>query len=52
VAGAIKDAMRKYRDNQIPANHIEEFLAHYTRENLTQKLMHIVEERLMQRIKK
>lgn len=49
VAAAIKDAMMKYRDNQIPANRVDDFLARYTRENMTLKLMRIVEERLMKR---
>ena len=47
VAEAIRDAMAKYRRNQVPANHVEEFLARFTREKLTQQLMHIVEGRLM-----
>ena len=49
VAAAIKDAMMKYRDNQMPANHVESFLAGFTRENMTLKLMRVVEERLMKR---
>ena len=47
VAEAIRDAMEKYRRNQMPANHVEEFLARFTREKLTQQVMRIVEDKLM-----
>lgn len=47
VAGAIGDAMEKYKRNQMPANHVEAFLARFTREKLTQQVMRIVEDRLL-----
>jgi glycosyltransferase involved in cell wall biosynthesis len=51
AAAAIKDAMAKYRSNQIPANHVEDFLARFTREDMTLKLMHIIENNFEQRTK-
>ncbi len=50
VADAIKDAMVKYRNNQMPANHVDEFLARFTRESMTRRLMKIVENTLTRRI--
>ncbi len=47
AAGAIRDAMEKYGRNQMPANHVEEFLARFTREKLTQQVMRIVQDKLM-----
>ncbi len=46
VAEAVRDAMARWRRNEMPANHVEEFLAHFTREKLAQKVMRIVESRL------
>jgi hypothetical protein len=31
----------------VSSNHVEEFLDRFTREKLTQQVMHIVEDRLM-----
>ena len=47
VAEAIRDAMAKYRRNEVPANHVEEFLAQFAREKLAQRVMRIVEDRVM-----
>jgi glycosyltransferase involved in cell wall biosynthesis len=47
VAGAIRDAMNKYKLNQVPANHVEAFLARFAREKLTQQVMRIVKDSLM-----
>lgn len=49
VAEAIKNARDKYRDNQMPANQVERFLSIYTREKLTQKLMRIAENTLLEK---
>jgi glycosyltransferase involved in cell wall biosynthesis len=48
VGNAIKDAMSRYRDGRMPNNLVEEFLSKFTRENMTLKLMKIVEENLIQ----
>jgi glycosyltransferase involved in cell wall biosynthesis len=47
VAAALRDAMNKYKLNRVSSNHVEEFLDRFTREKLTQQVMHIVEDRLM-----
>lgn len=49
VAIAIKNAMAKYRNAQMPENRVNDFLANFTRENMTLKLMQIIENKLMQR---
>jgi glycosyltransferase involved in cell wall biosynthesis len=49
VTAAIKDAMVKYTNNQMPGNRVKEFLARFTRENLTRDFMKIVEERILKR---
>jgi hypothetical protein len=46
VADAILDAMLKYEKNEIKDNHIQEFLEKFSRENLTLKLMKIIEHNL------
>jgi hypothetical protein len=46
VANAILDAMVKYEQYEIMDNHVSEFLKNFSRENLTQKLMRLIEERL------
>jgi len=48
TAQAIKDAIRVYRENLMPGNRIQEFLGRFTRENMTRKLMEIVEDKLTQ----
>ena len=46
VAEAILDAMRKYQGNEIHDNRVQEFIKRFSRENLTLKLMEIIERRL------
>ncbi len=46
VADAILDAISKYRTGAIRDNHAEEFLGKFSRENLTLKLMNILETEL------
>ena len=46
VADAILDAMAKYKGNEIQDNRIREFLNSFSRENLTLKLMNIIEQKL------
>ena len=46
VADAILDAIGKYRCNQIKGNYIEEFLSIYSRENLTRKLIRIIDDNI------
>ena len=48
VAAAIKDAMARYKNNQMHSNLVEEFLSSFTRENMTRKMMLIAEDKLMQ----
>ena len=48
VAEAIRDAMAKYKHGRMPGNRVEEFLARFTREKLTQQVMRIVEDKLME----
>ncbi len=50
VADAIRDAMKRYRNNEKPENHVNEFLARFTRENMTRMLMQAIEKTLVQRI--
>jgi hypothetical protein len=38
--------MAKYEKQEIQNNHIKNFLDHFSRENLTLKLMKIIEEQL------
>jgi len=45
VAAAILDAMQKYKDNKIQDNNVDEFMKRFSRENLTLKLMDIIEEK-------
>ena len=45
VADAILDAMSKYRTGGIRNNHAEEFLENFSRENLTLKLINILENK-------
>jgi glycosyltransferase involved in cell wall biosynthesis len=52
VADAILDAMSKYRKNEIKDNHVEAFLKNFSRENLTLKLMKIIEQNLIERRQK
>ncbi len=40
--------MEKYKRGRMPGNHVEEFLARFTREKLTQQVMRIVEDKLME----
>jgi glycosyltransferase involved in cell wall biosynthesis len=44
VAEAILDAMSKYANNEVRSNHIHEFCGEFSRENLTLKLMRIIQE--------
>lgn len=46
IAEAILDAMAKYEKQEIQDNHVKEFLDHFSRENLTLRLMNIIEEQL------
>ncbi len=46
VADAILDAMSRYRSGQIQDNHIQKFLENFSRENLTLKLISIMEQNL------
>ena len=46
VAEAILDAINKYKKNRIEDNKVGFFLEKFSRENLTLKLMEIIEERL------
>ena len=46
VADAILDAMSRYKRNEIQDNRVQEFLDSFSRENLTLKLMNIIEEKL------
>jgi glycosyltransferase involved in cell wall biosynthesis len=46
VAAAILDAMQKYKDNQIKDNYVAGFMERFSRENLTLKLMNIIEEKM------
>jgi len=46
AAEAILDAMGKYGQSQIEANHVAEFLDHFSRENLTLKFMKLVENKI------
>jgi len=46
VADAILDAILKYKNNEIMDNHVQEFLKRFSRENLTLKLMKIIEQNL------
>jgi len=46
VGTAIRDAMRRYEKREVQDNHIDEFLANFSRENLTYRLMKIVEKNL------
>ncbi|HPQ27795.1 MAG TPA: glycosyltransferase [Desulfobacteraceae bacterium] len=45
VAGAIRDAMNKYKDNKIQDNRVDEFMKEFSRENLTRVFMDIIEEK-------
>jgi len=45
VAATILDAMQKYEDNKIQGNYVDEFMERFSRENLTLKLMNIIEEK-------
>lgn len=49
VANAIADAMIKYKTGQIFDNDVEGFLKKFSRENLTLKLMGIIENALLER---
>lgn len=49
VADAILDAMLKYKNNQILDNNVQEFLNKFSRENLTLKLINIIEQNLKYR---
>jgi glycosyltransferase involved in cell wall biosynthesis len=50
VADAILDAMQRYKDDKMQCNHVTEFMEKFSRENLTLKLMKIIEEKMqMQR---
>lgn len=46
VADAILDAMSKYANNEIRNNHVHEFYHEFSRENLTLKLMKIIQDNL------
>ena len=46
LANTILDAMEKYNSHQISANHVQEFLTEFSRENIAKKLMKIIEERI------
>jgi glycosyltransferase involved in cell wall biosynthesis len=48
VAGAITDAMSKYSSGQIEDNNVQGFLQEFSRENLTLKLMNIIDDYLHQ----
>jgi glycosyltransferase involved in cell wall biosynthesis len=48
IADAINDAMFKYKNNQILDNNIQEFLANFSRESLTLKLINLIEQNLLQ----
>jgi len=39
IKGAIEDAMARYAEGPLPDNHVAEFMACFSRENLTRKLM-------------
>jgi glycosyltransferase involved in cell wall biosynthesis len=49
VAEAILDAMSKYANNEIRDNHVEEFYDEFSRENLTLKLMRIIQDNFKNR---
>jgi glycosyltransferase involved in cell wall biosynthesis len=49
VADAILDAMLKYKNKQINDNRVQEFLEEFSRENLTLKLIDIIESNLNDR---
>ena len=49
VADAILDAIKKYKYNQIQDNSVQEFLTRFSRENLTLKLIDIIEQNLNHR---
>jgi hypothetical protein len=46
VAEAILDAMSKYAKNEIKNNHVKEFCDEFSRENLTLKLIKIIENNI------
>ncbi len=46
VANAIMDAISQYNDNTIKDNYVNEFLENFSRENLAQKLIQIIERNL------
>jgi len=47
VAEAIVDAMSKYERRQIRDNYVDEFIDDYSRENLTLKLMRIIDDNIV-----
>lgn len=47
VAEAILDAMEKYEKKEIQDNKVTEFLDHFSRENLTLRLMEIIDKQLV-----
>jgi glycosyltransferase involved in cell wall biosynthesis len=49
IADAIVDAITKYKNNQIKDNKVREFLDSFSRENLTLKLINIMEQNLSAR---
>lgn len=46
VADAILDAMSRYKGNEIQDNRVQEFLDSFSRENLTLKMINIIEQKL------
>jgi glycosyltransferase involved in cell wall biosynthesis len=47
VANAISNAISMYEKHEIAENHVEEYLESFSRENLTLKLMGIIEENVL-----
>jgi len=47
VANDICDGMKKYKTEGMPNNHIQEFLGDFLRENMTLKMMQIVDDKIL-----
>ena len=47
VANAISNAISMYEKHEVEDNHVEEYLESFSRENLTLKLMRIIEENVL-----
>jgi len=46
VAETIRDAMQKYKNNEIKDNRVNEFMKEFSRENLTRAFMDIIQEKI------